>query len=195
MQTRGNVLKIDRHKYVKVAYHGFQQFTSSERQAVYETSAVRDSYDEPAYAMIDTLFSLAEAHLFMRLVELMVCSDVYVSIWGLSGTSRSTQLADWPSWQISPAGRSAQLAELCCSDSKWAAVHSPPTSHAPQQAASTLHTSACHGFGCIWAGAVCLSCTCQLLWSALKQAVLYISVGIPWLLVDWMLAEHEIGPS
>jgi hypothetical protein len=78
LQTRGNVLKIDRHKYVKVAYHGFRQFTSSERQTVYETSAVRDSFDEPAYAMIDTLFSLAEAHLFMRLVELMVRTYVCV---------------------------------------------------------------------------------------------------------------------
>jgi len=27
-------------------------------------------FDEPDFAMIDTLFSLAEAHLFMQLVEL-----------------------------------------------------------------------------------------------------------------------------
>jgi hypothetical protein len=31
---------------------------------------VRFSFDEPEYAMIDTLVSLAEAHLFMQLVEL-----------------------------------------------------------------------------------------------------------------------------
>ncbi len=31
---------------------------------------VRFSFDEPDFAMIDTLFSLAEAHLFMQLVEL-----------------------------------------------------------------------------------------------------------------------------
>lgn len=31
---------------------------------------VRFSFDEPEFAMIDTLFSLAEAHLFMQLVEL-----------------------------------------------------------------------------------------------------------------------------
>ena len=30
----------------------------------------RFSFDEPDFAMIDTLFSLAEAHLFMQLVEL-----------------------------------------------------------------------------------------------------------------------------
>jgi hypothetical protein len=33
---------------------------------------VRDDYEEPAYGMIDTLFSLAEAYLFMQLVELVV---------------------------------------------------------------------------------------------------------------------------
>ena len=31
---------------------------------------VRHDFDEPDFAMIDTLFSLAEAHLFMQLVEL-----------------------------------------------------------------------------------------------------------------------------
>lgn len=31
---------------------------------------VRHEFDEPDFAMIDTLFSLAEAHLFMQLVEL-----------------------------------------------------------------------------------------------------------------------------
>ncbi len=31
---------------------------------------MRFSFDEPEFAMIDTLFSLAEAHLFMQLVEL-----------------------------------------------------------------------------------------------------------------------------
>lgn len=35
---------------------------------------VRDDYEEPAYGMIDTLFSLAEAYLFMQLVELVVSS-------------------------------------------------------------------------------------------------------------------------
>lgn len=28
LQKRGNVIKVDRHKYVKVAYHGFRQLTS-----------------------------------------------------------------------------------------------------------------------------------------------------------------------
>ena len=45
-------------------------------------------FDEPDYALIDTLFSLAEAHLFMQLIELRErqpgimppnkgCADIY----------------------------------------------------------------------------------------------------------------------
>ncbi len=39
---------------------------------MYNRSSVRDDYDEPGYGMIDTLFSLAEAYLFMALAELLV---------------------------------------------------------------------------------------------------------------------------
>lgn len=69
-KQRGNMLKIDRHKYVKVAYHGFRELTRAERRAVYSDTNERYEFDEPDFAMIDTLFSLAEAHLFMQLVEL-----------------------------------------------------------------------------------------------------------------------------
>lgn len=36
----------------------------------YAVAQVQYEFDEPDFAMIDTLFSLAEAHLFMQLVEL-----------------------------------------------------------------------------------------------------------------------------
>ncbi|KAH7290614.1 hypothetical protein KP509_30G057200 [Ceratopteris richardii] len=68
-KKRGNVLKMDRHKYVKVAYHGFQEMSHDDRLATYCNTLVRESYDEPDYALIDTLFSLAEAYLFAQLVE------------------------------------------------------------------------------------------------------------------------------
>ncbi|KAA6422922.1 MAG: cytosolic purine 5-nucleotidase [Trebouxia sp. A1-2] len=67
-KQRGNILKIDRHKYVKIAYHGFRELSRAERRAIYSDSNFE--FDEPDFAMIDTLFSLAEAHLFMQLVEL-----------------------------------------------------------------------------------------------------------------------------
>ncbi|CAH8355859.1 unnamed protein product [Eruca vesicaria subsp. sativa] len=68
-KKRGNILKMDRHKYVKVAYHGFKELSKEEKVEIYGTSLVRESYDEPAYALIDTLFSLAEAYMFAQLVD------------------------------------------------------------------------------------------------------------------------------
>ncbi len=66
-QRYGNVLKVDRHKYVKVGYHGFRKLTSEERSSVYHSAAAtKDGFDNPDYAMIDTLFSLAEAYLYMQ---------------------------------------------------------------------------------------------------------------------------------
>jgi HAD superfamily 5'-nucleotidase-like hydrolase len=70
-KRRGNVLKADRHKYVKVAYHGFRQLTGDQRSATYNASPVRAEFEEPHYGVVDTLFSLAEAYLFMQLVELV----------------------------------------------------------------------------------------------------------------------------
>ncbi|XP_048130997.1 5'-nucleotidase domain-containing protein 4 isoform X2 [Rhodamnia argentea] len=68
-KKRGNILKMDRHKYVKVAYHGFRELTKEEKVSTYGSTLTRDSFDEPDYALIDTLFSLAEAYLFAQLVD------------------------------------------------------------------------------------------------------------------------------
>eukprot|EP00249_Psilotum_nudum_P012574 c23862_g1_i1 orf=340-2247(-) len=68
-KRRGNILKMDRHKYVKVAYHGFQEISRDCRMATYGNTLSRESFDEPDYALIDTLFSLAEAYLFAQLVD------------------------------------------------------------------------------------------------------------------------------
>ncbi|CAL9125733.1 unnamed protein product [Musa acuminata var. zebrina] len=70
-KKRGNILKMDRHKYVKVAYHGFREMSKEEKVSTYGNTLVRDSFDEPDYALIDTLFSLAEAYLFAQLVDFM----------------------------------------------------------------------------------------------------------------------------
>lgn len=69
-KKRGNVLKIDRHKYVKIAYHGFRELSREQRLGTYNEGGQRLSFEEPDFALIDTLFSLAEAFLFMQLVEL-----------------------------------------------------------------------------------------------------------------------------
>ncbi|XP_060199683.1 uncharacterized protein LOC132628023 isoform X2 [Lycium barbarum] len=68
-KKRGNILKMDRHKYVKVAYHGFRELSKEDKVATYGNTLLRDSFDEPDYALIDTLFSLAETYLFAQLVD------------------------------------------------------------------------------------------------------------------------------
>lgn len=34
-KQRGNIIKVDRHKYVKLAYHGFQELSREERLDTY----------------------------------------------------------------------------------------------------------------------------------------------------------------
>lgn len=67
-KRRGNILKMDRHRYVKVAFHGFQELSSEERKKMYDVENVI-TYEEPDFALIDTVFSLAEALLFTQIVD------------------------------------------------------------------------------------------------------------------------------
>ncbi|NBO37252.1 hypothetical protein EBU99_01580 [bacterium] len=68
-KQRGNIIKLDRHRYVKVAYHGFRELSREERRSLYDASLIQ-SYEEPDYALIDTLFTLADAYLFAQLIDL-----------------------------------------------------------------------------------------------------------------------------
>ena len=43
-KQRGNMLKIDRHKYVKIAYHGFRQLSREQRLSTYANSDVRATF-------------------------------------------------------------------------------------------------------------------------------------------------------
>ncbi|XP_058725297.1 uncharacterized protein LOC131596598 [Vicia villosa] len=68
-KKRGNILKMDCHKYVKVAYHGFKELSKEDKVGTYGNTLVCDPFDGPDYALIDTLFTLAEAYLFAQLVD------------------------------------------------------------------------------------------------------------------------------
>ena len=69
-KKRGNVLKMDRHKYVKVAYHGLTRLTSAERKAIYASSTQDwQSFASPDYASVDTEFMLVDLSLFCQLVD------------------------------------------------------------------------------------------------------------------------------
>lgn len=69
-KTRGNILKLDRHKYVKRALHGFKPLSKQERSVIYDQMTVSGGgFLEPHYALLDTIFSVPDAFLFSTIVE------------------------------------------------------------------------------------------------------------------------------
>lgn len=68
---RGNFLKIDRHKYVRVATHGFQEIDSATRKYLYSGAFNKlQSFSEKSYVNMDTLFQFVDAQLFASLIDL-----------------------------------------------------------------------------------------------------------------------------
>lgn len=64
---RGNVLKVDAHKYVKVAYHGHRRLSKEERQQTYNNKP----YKAGEFVSVDTFFALSEVQLFTEIVDYM----------------------------------------------------------------------------------------------------------------------------
>lgn len=68
-KKKGNILKVDRHKYVRKAYHGFKTLIpSTERKAMYTKQVT--SFSDSNYVNIDTLFHPIDALIFCQLVDL-----------------------------------------------------------------------------------------------------------------------------
>uniref|UniRef100_A0A7S4UXX4 Uncharacterized protein n=1 Tax=Ditylum brightwellii TaxID=49249 RepID=A0A7S4UXX4_9STRA len=68
---RGNFLKIDRHKYVRLAYHGFNPISSITRKHLYSRTFNKvPSFTEKSFVNMDTLFQHVDAHLFASLVDM-----------------------------------------------------------------------------------------------------------------------------
>jgi 5'-nucleotidase len=63
----GNVLKTDRYRYVKKAFHGTRELTSDERRQTYQQRPVRP--DPSRYHSIDSLFALSEVTVFAAVVD------------------------------------------------------------------------------------------------------------------------------
>jgi 5'-nucleotidase len=63
----GNVLKMDRHGYVRRVYHGFRLLTKEERREHYHQKRINLSHKR--YVWIDTLFALPEAVMYVTLVD------------------------------------------------------------------------------------------------------------------------------
>src|SRR5690606_16040795 len=54
----GNVLKMDRYKYVKKAYHGMRPLELDERRRLYHAKRIRPATRR--YHWVDTLYALSE---------------------------------------------------------------------------------------------------------------------------------------
>jgi HAD superfamily 5'-nucleotidase-like hydrolase len=67
-KRRGNILKMDQHRYVALACHGSQPLADEERKGIYQTRPVRLSTQR--FVAIDTPFSLPEIDLFAQMVDL-----------------------------------------------------------------------------------------------------------------------------
>jgi 5'-nucleotidase len=63
----GNVLKTDRYRYVKKAFHGTRELTSEERRQTYQQKPVRP--DPRRFHSIDSLFALSEVTVFAAVVD------------------------------------------------------------------------------------------------------------------------------
>ena len=63
----GNVLKTDRYRYVKKAFHGTRELTSEERRMTYQQRPVRP--DPRRFHSIDSLFALSEVTVFAAVVD------------------------------------------------------------------------------------------------------------------------------
>lgn len=64
---RGNLLKVDGHKYVKIAFHGKKRLTKDLRHKLYN----KESYKAGEFVSVDTFFALSEVQLFTEIVDYM----------------------------------------------------------------------------------------------------------------------------
>lgn len=64
---KGNILKVDTHKYVKDAYHGHRQLSKMERHKLYNSK----KFDVQSFLSIDTFFALSEVQLFVEIIDFM----------------------------------------------------------------------------------------------------------------------------
>lgn len=65
-KRKGNILKMDRHKFIHKGYHGTRLLGAEELDALYHQRKLR--YQTPRYHWIDTLFALCEVTSYAALV-------------------------------------------------------------------------------------------------------------------------------
>jgi 5'-nucleotidase len=63
----GNVLKMDRYRYVKKAYHGMRELSREDRHKLYHQKPLRIASER--YHWVDTLYALSEVAVFAAAIE------------------------------------------------------------------------------------------------------------------------------
>lgn len=63
----GNILKMDRYRYIKKAYHGMRELSREERHRFYHSRPVRVGSDR--YHWVDTLYGLSEVAVYAGAIE------------------------------------------------------------------------------------------------------------------------------
>jgi 5'-nucleotidase len=63
----GNVLKMDRYRYVKKAYHGMRELSRDERRSIYHQQRVRAGTSR--YHWVDTLYALSEVSVYVAVID------------------------------------------------------------------------------------------------------------------------------
>jgi HAD superfamily 5'-nucleotidase-like hydrolase len=71
-KKRGNIIKFDRHRYVRIAEHGLTPLSTVERKTTYKNTyqELQEINSLVDFASIDTPFGLVDAALFAQLVDL-----------------------------------------------------------------------------------------------------------------------------
>ena len=71
-KRHGNILKMDRHKYVRVAFHGTRELSPDERKKLYVGVAdATPTFVGDDFVNVDSLFQLVDASLYAQLVDVM----------------------------------------------------------------------------------------------------------------------------
>ena len=65
----GNILKMDRYKYVKMAYHGTRRLSLEERRTTYHQERLQTKSDR--YHWVDTLYALSEVIVYSSVIDVL----------------------------------------------------------------------------------------------------------------------------
>jgi HAD superfamily 5'-nucleotidase-like hydrolase len=126
----GNVLKTDRYRYVKKAFHGTRELTSEERRQTYQQKPVRP--DPRRFHSIDSLFALSEVTVFAAVVDELERPFAQVNYAQLFDDVRSS---------IDEAHRDGSIKETIMADIARYIEHDPdlgPTLHKLRSAGKRL---------------------------------------------------------